>query len=337
MLLTNHQLESSDALRTLVALGPDSLPFLLNSLADKTPTKLEMHHEGCFGGMSLSNELWGNPVNPIEAVVLATRRNRGGWRGRLEKSIHHYTVKVGDICLVAIGQITGRGYEAVRYQPTACIVVNSPTEDAEYRREIRYIWSSKDPAKRLFDSLLLDYATEGKWKECESFDRWGVGSNLQVEAVMRLLYYFPKETAAMIARRLQRLGVEKVGPGKGTRATDEEMDAWMHREAANGARTVELVKAVAWCEEPAIRDAVRSIVQRTDDPEIRSAVSLGIGKSYVTLIPLTNSLDSDARAPGWSWRTWLACFGWIAFVLVFFVPCVWYCLRRVVQRRGIGG
>jgi hypothetical protein len=272
LLLTDHGLKSSVALRTLVEMGPDSLPFLLAALDDKTPTKLKMEHEGGFGVMFHANELWGNPVNPVEVKVLASSRKKRG--GFAEKMIREYTVKVGDICLVAIGQIVGRGYQAVRYQPTACIVINSPTEDAELRKQVRDIWSSKDPAKRLLESLLLDYATEGKWKEGESFDRWYVGSHLQVSATMRLLYYFPKESVPMIAQRLRRLRTEKTGSEKGTADTDKEMDAWMRREVANGARTDHLIKAVAWCKEPAIREALRSVFQRTDDIDILEAALL---------------------------------------------------------------
>jgi hypothetical protein len=280
-LLTNHRLKSSAALRALVRMGPDSLPFLLGALGDRTPTKLRLDHEGGFGAMYLANELRGNPVNPLEARVLGLPRKRG--ERRREGAIQTYTVKVGDVCLVAIGQIVGRRYQAVRYQPTACIVVNSPTRDAELRKQVLAIWSSRDSARRLFDSLLLDYATEGKWKEGESFNPWDVGSNLQVAAAMRLLYYFPKETAALIARRLERLRVERIGPEKGPRDTDKEMEAWMRREVANGARTEELVRAVSWCAEPAVRKAVRSIFERTGDLDILLAALPGIDRSDAKL------------------------------------------------------
>jgi hypothetical protein len=267
LLLTDHQLKSSEALQALVEAGPDALPFLLAALDDKTPTKLKMEHKSVIGAMWLDNELWGNPVNPVEARVLGQRGKR---HSDLETRsfTESYTVRVGDICLVAIGQIVGRGYQAVRYQPTACIVINSPTEDADLRKQVRAIWSSKAPAKKLFDSLLLDYATVGNYKEGDSFDEWGVGSGLQVAAAMRLLYYFPKEAAPMIARRLQALRVERTRPAGGSRSTDEEWAAWTRREVANGARTVELVRAVSWCKERAVRDAVRSIFERTGDVDI---------------------------------------------------------------------
>ena len=92
-LLTDHKMESSDALRELVALGPKSMPLLLDSLDDNTPTKLKVDHSGGFGGMWFGREIWGNPANQIESKII----------GRLpkseEKHIEKYTVKVGDICL----------------------------------------------------------------------------------------------------------------------------------------------------------------------------------------------------------------------------------------------
>jgi hypothetical protein len=266
-LLTDHRLKSSHALKTLVEAGPDALPLLLDALDDKTPTKLKVEHRGFGGTMWLANELWGNPVNPVEVRVLGLREKRRPRQAK-EKHIESYAVKIGDVCMVAIGQIVGRGYQAVRYQPTACIVINSPTEDAELRGQVRAIWSSKDPARRLFDSLLLDYATVGNYKEGDSFDRWGVGSELQIAAAMRMLYYFPKETGPMIARRLRGLRVHRVGPGAGTEATADEMAAWARREVANGARTEELVRAVSWCKEPEVRDSLRSIFKRTGDVDI---------------------------------------------------------------------
>ena len=111
---------------------------------------------------------------------------------------------------MAIGQIVGRGYQAVRYQPTACIVINSPTEDQELRKQVRAIWESKDPRQRLFESLLTDYATVADYVDGESFDIWGMAGDLQCEAAMRLLYYFPKESAPLIAKRLRDLRVQNV-------------------------------------------------------------------------------------------------------------------------------
>jgi hypothetical protein len=257
LLLTDHQIKPSNSLKELVEIGPAALPFLLDALEDKTPTKFTLEHKSIIGGMWFANELRGNPLNPVEQRALKVKKKQEK-DGFPEKQVRSYTLKVGDVCLVAIGQIVGRGYQAVRYQPTACIVINSATEDVNLRNQVRTIWSSKDPMQHLFKSLLLDYASEGIWKERESFDTWSVGSNLQVEAAMRLLYYFPKETAALIGKRVQGLRVDR----------QAELDAWARREAANGIRTDEFIKAVAWCKEPAVRDAVRTVAKRTDDSSI---------------------------------------------------------------------
>jgi hypothetical protein len=79
----------------------------------------------------------------------------------------------------------------------------------------------------------------------------------------------------MIAHRLQHLRIER---------TSRWGEAWERREVANGARTDELVRAVCWCKEPAIRDAVRSIFQRTGDIHILLAALSGIDQSDENLI-----------------------------------------------------
>jgi hypothetical protein len=62
------------------------------------------------------------------------------------------------------------------------------------------------------------------------------------------------------------------------------MEAWQRREVANGARTKELIAAVSWCMEPAIRVAVRSIFERTGDVDILLAALPGIDKTDEKLI-----------------------------------------------------
>ena len=263
MILTDHQLKSSTALQTLVEIGPEALPFLLDALGDKTPTKLKLEHSSGFGAMWFANELWGNPVNELEMKTLGPRKDFDAARD--EKYIDEYTVKVGDVCLVAIGQIVGRHYQAVRYQPTACIVINSPTEDEKLREQVRKIWASEDPARNLLSSLLQDYASEGVYQG-PSLDSWRLGSELKTQAAMRLLYYYPTESAALIAEKLRKLDVTKTSArGHGSRATDQELDAYIRREVANGVRTDEFIEAVAWCREPKVREALQAIFGKTDD------------------------------------------------------------------------
>src|SRR5690242_19434020 len=120
-------------MRTLVEMGPDSLPFLLDALDDKTPTKMRSRRRDSPIGlvMGLTNELCGNPANPVEARVLGPDVVWVWEKSRSSKRLDSYTVKVGDLCLVAIGEIVGRGYHAARFQPTNVLYINSPTEDAK--------------------------------------------------------------------------------------------------------------------------------------------------------------------------------------------------------------
>jgi hypothetical protein len=242
-LLTNHKLQTADDFRQLVAFGPRALPFLLEALEDKTPTKLKQNHGGGFGGMFLCSEMDSNPTNPIEqrAITSLPKREIGFRDGR---SITDYTVTIGDVCFVVVGQIVGRAYLAVRYQPTAIVVINSPVEEKALAKAVRDIWSSTNVAQRLFDSLLFDYATEGVFNG-ESLDGWDIGSGLQCQAAMRMLYYFPQETSGLIAERLARLDVRK---------PSEERAHWMNSYLTNGVRAEEFIKAIAWSDEPAIRE-----------------------------------------------------------------------------------
>jgi hypothetical protein len=150
LLLTDHGLQPSEALKELVTLGPDALPFLLDALDDKTPTKLIVNH----GSMWHAAELYLNPVNPAEQ---AAARAAAVDPRRQEEPVDSYTVKLGDVCFVAIGQIVGRPYQAVRYQPSMCIVLNCPAHDPKLCAEVRSIWGAKDPRRKLFDSLRADY------------------------------------------------------------------------------------------------------------------------------------------------------------------------------------
>jgi hypothetical protein len=261
-------------LRSLVEIGPDALPFLLEALEDKTPTKLTIvRFWELFGTTYFGTELGGNPLNPVERRVLPNhpfpqlevRLYPGKTAQESEENEDDfegsYTLKVGDICFAALGQIVGRPYDAVRYQPTAIVIINSPLERKVLRERVRAIWSSNDPAQKLLDSLLLDYATEGIFNG-KSLDGWSQGSNFQVQAALRLLYYFRQETAPLIAARLRSLDVETGGDP-------------LERDVRNGVRAVDFIKAVSWCKEPPIQEALADIALRTNDSTIEDAINPG--------------------------------------------------------------
>ncbi len=53
-----------------------------------------------------------------------------------------HTVTVGDLCWVALGQIVNRRFDAVRYQPTAIIIVSSPTLSPTLCKQVRADWAN---------------------------------------------------------------------------------------------------------------------------------------------------------------------------------------------------
>jgi hypothetical protein len=65
------------------------------------------------------------------------------WPKPVEKSFDgRYTVKVGDVCYVLIGQIVNRQLVAVRYQPTAGLIVNSPIEVPPLAEKVKNDWGA---------------------------------------------------------------------------------------------------------------------------------------------------------------------------------------------------
>lgn len=265
--LGNHGMKRNAAFVELVKRGPRALPFLLEAVDDTTPTRLTMKLQGILMWMEFSNEMRGNPLNPQEEKILAALPEPEPGASLRSDSPRSHTVTIGDVCFVIIGQIVGRGYQACRYQPTGGMVINSPQRKPEIAKAVRVIWSSQNPAQTLIDSLMHDYATRGIPTD-GAFDYWYVGSYLQVEAAMRLLFYFPRETVPFIARRLSRLQVYSVGPGEGSEHSDKEMEQWAKRESTNEVRTSDFIKAIAWCREPAIQAGLLDVFKRATDADV---------------------------------------------------------------------
>jgi hypothetical protein len=255
--MTDHGVGQADNLRRLVQLGPKAMPFLLEALDDQRPTKLVVQHGQLF-------------LNP-------------------EK----YVVKIGDVCYVAIGQITGRHYSAVHYVPSGGAAVESPAGNAKLAKQIRGEWGGDDPAKRLYEKLEADYHTKLVFNG-RNLNGWD--SRRVTEAAMRLLYYFPRESTRLLADRLDALKVPYSGSGLD--------DAWMKREVANGVRADELIKAVSWCQDPLIKTALVGIYRRTDDPGLLIVVLPSVEESEANSIParLVSVLDKLPESAGYANR-----------------------------------
>lgn len=290
---TSHDLASVAPLRELISLGPDALPFLLDALDDTTPTKLTFTYgnpDDVFreGSMFLSDELpAGNLLNPREAKVRATPE----LKGKRGADIDTYVVKVGDLCFAAVGQIVGRPY-LLSHSVLRCEVINSPVADASLRDRVRQIWASADPARTLYESLWTDYRTTGAPRGPDLFG-WQHGSRFQRSAALRLLYYFPAEAAPVVTERLNKLDVAKAKEGTA---------AFNRQGVANGGIYAdELIPAVAWCERPEVRAAVRGVFHRTTDAGVFSVAAPVFGKAERDVIvkkadALLAALTRDDRA-----------------------------------------
>ncbi len=179
-LATGSTLKSPNALGTLVEMGPDALPFLLEALDDKTPTQLTWRDSRSI----FSSEIRGNCLNPVERRVLLKARDEDEVTRALDPDVFGLsrTLKVGDVCFAAIGQIVSRpSYGAIDGVGFGPDIVYSPVEVKALRERVRDIWKSEDPARRLLDSLLFDFAMEDAFFNGNHID-WGDRSNYQIEA-----------------------------------------------------------------------------------------------------------------------------------------------------------
>jgi hypothetical protein len=151
----------------LVRRGVSSLPLLIKHLDDKRPTNL------IVGGDFFMFAYFSDEYDPKTRV---SRKRPAG----LQEDFHgKYTVRVGDVCYALIGQIVNRNLLAIRYQPSAGLVVNSPIEAPVLIKEVKRDWGDID-ANEHMASLLAD-ARDGK-------DLWEYGP-----ALRRLRFYYPDE------------------------------------------------------------------------------------------------------------------------------------------------
>jgi ankyrin repeat protein len=184
MLLGQQPPASSDALRELVACGPSAIPHLIAHLDDKRATEITIKHEGGFGGMFFEDEYDYNRRTVKRPPAGVNRDSFGG------NAPDKHTVTVGDLCFVALGQIVNRHFNAVRYQPTACIMVNSPTHSKSLLNAVRKEWGDQTPAEHE-KSLVRDLVLP------DSEDR-------RNGACLRLGYYYRESFEPLVLKQLSQ-------------------------------------------------------------------------------------------------------------------------------------
>lgn len=240
LMFTNHGLKESRALLRLVELGSEAVPALLDSLDDKTPTKYVVKHESLIGGMWFDED---------EKV------GKG-----FERHITEYTVTVGDICYVILGQITDQPYMAVRYQRTACTVILSPARNPELVASLRKEWGGDEHARILRESLT---------KRAKSGDSG---------ALVRVGYYYPKESESLLLDWLSRID-------------------WMKKKTETEQLSVaHIVEAIAVSRSAAVQAQIVKIMQQTPRLDYFVATLAGLGQAYDTAI-LTRSKELLAALP----------------------------------------
>jgi hypothetical protein len=166
-------------MRELVRRGTAALPILMRHLADKRPTKLVIDSN------LLMWRIFDEEYDP------RTRVARSACDSACTESLFKrarafrdaYTVKIGDVCFVLIGQIVNRNLTAVRYQPTGGLVVNSPIEKPSLAERIGSDWGNVD-APGLEASLRADVQAGNQRLFFEP-------------ALARLRFYFPDAYAAL--------------------------------------------------------------------------------------------------------------------------------------------
>ncbi len=167
----------SPTLRKLVERGAVAVPHLVRHLDDKRKTKIPVEHVGVLGGLFCQCEYDWNPHNVNEVPREVVRMQEGDLSKEEYELPENYTITVGDLCYVALGQIVNREFNAVRYQPTGCIIVNSLAYSSKLRAAAKREWGNLTTAGHM-KSLIADV------RRPDSIGR-------ACEALRRLSYYYP--------------------------------------------------------------------------------------------------------------------------------------------------
>jgi tetratricopeptide (TPR) repeat protein len=173
-------------MRELVRRGVEALPLLIQHLSDNRATRLSIGADG--PGFMFMFRHYGAEYDP--------RHREPGQRPdpfafRKGKSFSGaYTVKVGDVCYVLIGQIVNRRLTAMHYQPTGGLVVNSPLEVPSLIESVKQDWVGLDA--QAHEASLLDDM------------RAGTHIFQQAPALRRLRFYYRERYSRLEAEDLYK-------------------------------------------------------------------------------------------------------------------------------------
>jgi hypothetical protein len=189
------------SVQKIMHFGPTALPALIRHLDDKRPTKLVVGKDDAretFGGQYFADEYdarhrtW--PLVQCRADPFCEKTR--SFDGR-------YTVKVADICFMLIGQIVSRDLIAVRYQPTAIVMVNSPIETPALADRVKADWAGIGK-EGLKNSLLADLRSAKLEHAPDAETEAYVLVRIHSDALHRLRYYFPDTYASLTGADLEK-------------------------------------------------------------------------------------------------------------------------------------
>ena len=177
-LLPAHAPTVPPDMREIVRRGMAAMPALLSHLDDTRPTALLIGDDAKsrIPLFHYYNDEYRPRVKPAGPCDKSCYDNGRPFTGP-------HIVTVGDVCFVLIGQIVNRPLMAARYQPTAILFVNSPTQSPELAARVRADWQGAT-ATDLEASLLSDLRTAPIDGMADS-------------ALRRLRLYYPQTYAAL--------------------------------------------------------------------------------------------------------------------------------------------
>jgi len=230
---------ASPLMREIVRRGVAALPALLEHVSDERPTRLRVEHSGAFGDMWFSDEY--DPQNfTAEQQAMGVRtslREMNGFENT--RPGKRFTVHVGDLCYVAIGQIVGRSLSASHYQPTGCTVVNSPIQNPALAAAVRSDWTG----------LTADAHRQSLVDDSMSADNGRI-----VCGIERLFFYYPDDAESIALTLLAR--PVKVSPAR-DRSSDPDQASF--DDSVNPGNLAQLINAVGRHSTPKMQNAIYRI------------------------------------------------------------------------------
>jgi len=143
----------SATMTAIVRLGARAVPDLIRHISDGRPTGVEGGAVTGFGGFFLLDEYdW----SPASGVTLPADVNVRGL-SRTFAAKEGWTVRVGDLCFVALGQIVNRRFQTLRYQPSGLVVASSPVAVTPLAAAVVREWGDLTPEEHR-RRLLADLA-----------------------------------------------------------------------------------------------------------------------------------------------------------------------------------